>query len=70
MRSSHVVLDQVDIAFGQLRWLHRLPPVASRHATASTDPRFHEDGQTARPGNRRQHKRAGRPSRRLPDGEP
>jgi single-strand DNA-binding protein len=38
------------IQTGRLRWLHRLPPVASRHATASTGPRFHEDGQTARPG--------------------
>jgi single-strand DNA-binding protein len=29
--------------------------VVSRHATASTGPRFHEDGQTARPGNRKGH---------------
>jgi transposase len=29
---------------GRLRSLHRSPLVASRHATASTDPRFHEDG--------------------------
>jgi single-strand DNA-binding protein len=27
------------------------PLVALRHATVSTGPRFHEDGQTARPGN-------------------
>ena len=38
------------IQSGRLRWLHRLPPAVSRHATASTGPRFHEDGQTARPG--------------------
>jgi hypothetical protein len=38
---------------GRLRWLYRLPPVVSWHATASTGPRFHEDGQTARPGNRK-----------------
>jgi hypothetical protein len=38
---------------GRLRWLHRLPPVVSWHATASTGPWFHEDGQTARPGNRK-----------------
>jgi single-strand DNA-binding protein len=37
----------------RLRWHHRLPPVVSRHATASTGPQFHEDGQTARPGNRK-----------------
>jgi hypothetical protein len=36
---------------GRLRWLHRLPQVACWHATASTGPRFHEDGKTARPGN-------------------
>jgi single-stranded DNA-binding protein len=29
-----------------------LAPGVSRHATASTGPLFHEDGQTARPGNR------------------
>jgi hypothetical protein len=47
------------------------PPAAvHRHATASTDPRVHEDGQTVRPGNRMQHKGTGRPSRRRPDGEP
>jgi hypothetical protein len=38
---------------GRLRWLHRLPLVVSRHATASTGPRFHGDGQTARPGIRK-----------------
>ena len=38
---------------GRLRWLYRLPLVLSRHATVSTVPRVHEDGQTARPGNRR-----------------
>jgi single-strand DNA-binding protein len=32
-----------------------LPLVASWHATASTVPRFHEDAQTARPGNRKEH---------------
>ena len=40
---------------GRLRWLHRLPLVATWHATASTGPRFHEDGQTARPGTRKGH---------------
>jgi hypothetical protein len=30
-----------------------LAPVVSWHATASTGPRFHEDGQTDRPGNRK-----------------
>src|SRR4029450_12172943 len=38
---------------GRLRWLHRLLLAVSWHATASTGPRFHEDGQTARPGNRK-----------------
>jgi hypothetical protein len=38
------------VMHGRLRWLSRLPLVASRHATVSTVPRFHEDGQTARPG--------------------
>jgi hypothetical protein len=38
---------------GRLRWLCRLPQLAWWHATASTGPRFHEDGQTARPGNRK-----------------
>ena len=38
---------------GRLRWLHRLPLMVSWHATVSTVPRFHEDGQTARPGNRK-----------------
>src|SRR5512132_2051915 len=29
---------------GRLRWLHRLPPVLSRHATVSTVPRFQGQG--------------------------
>jgi single-strand DNA-binding protein len=44
-----------DLLHGRLRWLHRLPLVVSWHATASTGPRFHEDGQTARPGIRKGH---------------
>jgi single-strand DNA-binding protein len=38
-----------NLIYGRLRWLHRLPLVLSWHATVSTGPRFHEDGQTARP---------------------
>ena len=55
------------IQSGRLRWLHRLPPAVSRHATASTGPRFHEDGQTARPGIQEgHHDRAERELRRQP----
>ena len=57
---------------GRLRWLHRLPLVLSRHATVSTGPRFHEDGQTARPGNRKgqHHDRGQRQLRRQPHRRP
>jgi hypothetical protein len=34
---------------------HRLPLALSRHATVPTVPRFHEDRQTTRPGNRKGH---------------
>jgi single-strand DNA-binding protein len=38
---------------GRLRWLCRLPLAVWWHATVSTVPRFHGQGQTARPGNRK-----------------
>src|SRR5215203_1476194 len=54
---------------GRLRWLRCLPLAALRHATVSTGPRFHEDGQTARPGTDGQPDDPDRPSRRWPDAE-
>jgi single-strand DNA-binding protein len=42
-----------NLVHGRLRWLHRLPLAASRHATVSTVPPGPRAGQTARPGNRK-----------------
>jgi single-strand DNA-binding protein len=33
-----------EVMHGRLRWLHRLPPAVSRHATASTVPRVQGQG--------------------------
>ena len=43
------------IQSSRLRWLHRLPLAALRHATVSTVPRFQGQGRPARPGNRKGH---------------